>query len=320
MADPKPDTIDAAAEVIVLAFDLFDSTLPQTPTLLANALQSPPVQNAVKKTLLDYANAKVKKGVLTVESQEEGRKLLDAMGKGVIDAGQKDVLAQIKKSSQYRKLEASLVKFRKTAESSSLGVWVDHNKGILYIVGVALVAGTAGVLYYTKTNNAVVKQTVDLLKDKQFEVLQIGTLNFKVAVWDFKPDARIVGAKVVTTKKWENVSLDLKLGLLAEGSSVQQVEGSALLKSGGFSVDLSGSAKPQVQQVNLGLKLKYDGVVDNGTFSVGIGAMYQDNKGSGTLGASYKTGGTKVGLEGNLGAKDGGGIQYGGLLTLSVDL
>jgi len=161
---------------------------------------------------------------------------------------------------------------------------------------------------------------VDLAKEQKFEVLKIGTLTFGASLWDFKPDAQILGAKILTTKKWENVSLDLKLGLLAQGASVQQVEGSALLKSGGFSVNLNGTAKPQEQKVNLGLKLDYTGVIDSGTFNVGIGAMYQDSKGSGTLGASYKTGGTKVGLEGNLGAKDGGGLQYGGLLTLSVDL
>jgi hypothetical protein len=92
------------------------------------------------------------------------------------------------------------------------------------------------------------------------------------------------------------------------------------LSRGVFSVNLTGSAKPQTQQVNLGLKLDYSGVIDNGTFNIGIGAMYQDNKRSATLGASYKTGPAKFGLEGSVGPNDGGGVQYGGLLTLSVDL
>lgn len=320
MAEPTQSTIDAAAHVVVLAFDLVDATLPTTPDLLARALQSPVVQDAVKKTLLDYANTRVKKGAGGVDSSEEGRKLLEAIGEGVVDAAGKNVVAEIKKSRQYRALEASLVTFQKTAATSSLGVWVDQNQGILYVVGVALVAGTAGVLYYTKTSAAIVGKTIELAKNREFQILQIGTLKFGAALWDFRPDARVLGAKILTTKTWKNLSLDLKLGLLAEGSAIQQVEGSAVVKSGAFSVNVTGLANPQVQQVNLALSLDYTGVIDSGTFNVGIGAAYQDQKGSGKLGASYKSGGTKVGLEANVGPADSGGVQYGGLLTLSVDL
>jgi hypothetical protein len=320
MPETRPGVIDAASDVVVLAFDLFDATLPETPLLLARALQSAPVQDAVKKTLLDFANAKVKKGIVNGTSAEEGRKLLKAMREGVVNGAQKDLLAQIKKTPEYRALEKGVTTFRKAAASSSLGVWVDRNKGVLYVVGAVLAAGTAGVLYYTKSNHLVVKSAVDLLKDREFEVLKIGTLTFKAAAWDFKPDARVLGAKTLVTKQWQQVSLDLKLGLLAQGASIQQVEGTAILKSGGFSLNLTGNGKPEEKQVNLALKLDYSGVIDSGTFNVGIGAMYQEGKGSGTLNASYKTGGTKVGLEGQIGAKDGGGMQYGGLLTLSVDL
>jgi hypothetical protein len=111
MADGKPGTIDAASQVIVLAFDLVDKTLPDTPTILANALQSALVQNAIKKTLFDYA-AKAKKGIISIDSPEEGRKLLEAMGEGVVDAATEDALRQIKKTQQYkaRRLEARLLR------------------------------------------------------------------------------------------------------------------------------------------------------------------------------------------------------------------
>ena len=97
MAEPTQSTIDAAAQVVVLAFDLADATLPTTPDLLARS-SSPVVQDAVKKTLLDYASTKVKKGTGGGDSPE---KLLEAIGEGVVDAAGKDVLAQIKKSREY---------------------------------------------------------------------------------------------------------------------------------------------------------------------------------------------------------------------------
>jgi hypothetical protein len=321
MGDGKPDTIDAATKVIVLAFDLAESTLADSPTLIAKALQSPPVQDAIKKTLLDFAKTKVKAApTAVVETPEEGRKLLEALGEGVIDKGSRNVLDQIKKTHQYKSLEASVNTFKKTAASSNFGVWVDKHKGILYVVGVALIGGTAGVLYYTRTSGTVVNKALDLVEGKQFEVLQIGTLTFKAELWDFQPDARILGAKVLTTKKWESVTLDLKLGLLAEGSQLQLVEGAAVVKSGAFSVSLTGAAKPQVQEVNLGLSLEHKGVFDNGTLKVGLGAVYKDDQLSGNLNAALKSGKTAVGVQGNLGPKNTGGVQGGVLLTLSVDL
>ena len=318
MADGKLGTIDAAGQVIVLAFELVDSTLPDTPSLLAQALQSPQVQDSIKTTLIGFAKLKAKTNT-TVVSDEESRKLLETLGTGIKDAASQQVLEQIKKTPQYKRLEGGVAAFQKAAASSSLGVWIDKNKGILYVVGAALVAGTATVLYITKTSAMPINKAVEALKGKEFEILQIGTLNFKAALWDFKPDARILGARVITTKQWEKVSLEVKLGILAEGAQVQQVEGEALVKSGAFNLQVTGAGKPQVQQVNLGLKLGYTGVIDNGTFNVGVGAMYQDQQVSGTVGASYKTGKTTFGLEGNVGGKDGG-VQYGGLLTVSVDL
>ena len=319
MSNGKADTLEAANQVIILAFDLVDAVIPDTPALLSHALQSPPVQNAIKKTLLDFAQSKVKAGT-TVVSNEEGQKLLESLESGIVDAATKDVIDQVKKTPQYARLEKGVGAFKKAAESSALGVWVDRNKGVLYVVGAALVVGTASVLYVTKTSGMPVSKAVDLLKDKKFQVLQIGSLKFQAALWDFRPDARVLGARVISTKQWEQVTLELKLGVLAQGSQVQEIDGAAIVKSGPFSLNLTGGAKPQVHEVNLGLKLEYSGVVDNGSFNIGIGAMYQNQQASGTLGATYKTGPANFGLQGQVGQKDGGGVQYGGMLTLSVDL
>jgi hypothetical protein len=307
--------IEATSKVVVLAFDLVDETLPESPVLLARALQSPQVQDSVTKILLTFAKSKLKPGT-TAATYEEGQKLLESLQSGVVDAAGEAVLKQIEKSPQYRRLKSAVDGFEKAIQSSPLGVWVEKNK--LYIVGVALLGPAA--LYYTKSSNTLVKKGVDFLKDKQFDVLQIGTLSFKASLWDFQPDARILGGRVLTTKKWKEVSVDLKLGLLAKGADVQEVAGETVVKSGPFSVNVTAGVKPQVQQVNLGLKLDYSGVMDNGTFKIGVGAMYQDQKASATLDAALKSGRTAVGVQGNLGQKDGGGVQYGALLTLSVDL
>ncbi|WP_321473519.1 hypothetical protein [uncultured Paludibaculum sp.] len=319
MADGKPDPIDAAHQVIVLAFDLVDAELPKLPSQIALALQSPPVQEAIKKTLLDFAKSKQASGGVALTSADS-QKLLEALGNGVKDAASTNLLDQIKKTSEYKKLEGSIEAFKSAAGSSTLGVWVDKNKKILYVVGAALIVGTASVLYITKTGGPVVKMAIDPLAGKEFEVLQIGSFKLKAGLWQFQPDARVLGARVSASKKWDKVSVDLKLGVLAKGPLVQEVEGSAVVKSGPVSVTLSADGKPQTHQVNLGLKVGYDGTIGNGKFNIGVGAMYQDQALSGTLGATYQTKNATFGLQGNVGPQKGGGVQYGGLLTLTIPL
>jgi hypothetical protein len=276
---------------------------------------SPPVQDAIKKTLLDFAKSKSQSGD-TVISGDEAKKLVESLQTGVTDAASKALLEKIKGTPEYKKLQASIEGFQKAVESSALGVWIDKNKNILYVVGAALVVGTATVLYITKTGGSVVEMAVDPLKDKKFEVLQIGKLTIKAGLWDFKPDARVLVARVFGTADWEKVKLDLKFGILAKGASIQQIEGEAALKSGPISVGFTATAKPQTQVINLGLNVNYQ----SGKFNLGLGAMYQDSLMSGTVSAGYKTKDVIIGLQGNVGEQKGGGSQYGALLTLTIPI
>ena len=320
MADGNSDPIDAANQVLVLAFDLADAEIAELPGQIAQALQSPPVQQAIQKTLLDFAKTKTGSDGAAL-TPADTQKLLEALGTNVKDAASANILEQIKKTAEYKKLETSIEAFKSAAGSSSLGVWVDKNKGILYVIGAALVVGTASVLYITKSGGALMTMAMDPLKGKEFSVLQVGGFKLKAGVWDFQPDARVLGARVSGVMDWQKVTVELKLGVLAQGAQVQQVQGAVVVKSGAFSVTMTGDGKPQVQQVNLGLKLGYDGVIGNGKFNIGVGAMYQDKALSGTLGGSYQMkGGATVGVTGNLGPQQGGGLKYGGLLTLTIPL
>ena len=315
MGDPPPDVMNASHQVFVLAFDLVDAEVVELPGQVAAALTSAPVQDAIKKTLIDFAKSKAKTGD-TVVSGDEAKKLSESLQKGVTDAASKEVLDKIKGTPEYKKLQASIEAFQKAATSSALGVWIDKNQNILYVVGAALIVGTASVLYITKTGGSVVSTAVDPLKGKAFEVLQIGKLHIKASLWDFQPDARILGARVISSADWGRVKLDLKLGVLAEGPKVQQVEGEAVVKSGPVSFNFNANAKPQTQIVNLGLKVDYQ----SGKINLGLGAMYQDNLMSGTASLGYKTKDATFGLQGNVGERKEGGVQYGALFTVTIPI
>ncbi len=324
MADGNGETIDAASEVVVLAFDLLDSEIPALPGQLAKALESPQVQAAIKSTLLAYARTKSGPGGVAPAAPGDSEKLLAALATGAKDGAADSLLEEVKKTPGYRKLETSLGDFKKAAASSDLGIWVDRNKGILYVVGAVLVVGGAATLYVTKTGGPLVNTPLGSLKGKELEVLRIGVLTIKAGLWDFKPDARVFGARVSFSASWQSVKMEFKLGVLAKEASVQEAQASAMVRSGPLSLTVKGDGKPVEKKYDLGLSLGYTGRVGNGAFTLGLGAKLlaapEGTSVGGTLGASYKTPGATFGLTGNVGPQKGGGIQYGGLLTLEIPL
>src|SRR5258706_1290752 len=215
MGESKPTPIEAAGQVIVLAFDLTDAAIADSPRLWLTALQSPQVQESIKKTLLDFAKTRSTARTPPL-SDAEARKLLEALGSGIKDAAGDAVLKAIQKTPQYERLATSVGEFKKAFDSSTLGLWVDRNRNILYVVGAALVVGTVSVLYVTKTGGTAVDTIIAPLKGKQFTVLQVGTLTFKAALWDLKPDARIMGALVSVVKDWQRVTLEGSIGVLSK--------------------------------------------------------------------------------------------------------
>jgi hypothetical protein len=315
MPDADSDVLDAAHQIFVLAFDLADAEITRLPDQLNSALTSPLVQAAIEKTLLDFLKTTPAAGN-TVMSGAEAQKLVTALEKGVGDPLSKELRDKIKATPEFKRLEKSIEAFKKAAASSTLGVWVDKNKNVLYVVGAALVVGTATALYVTKTGGALLNTALDPLKGKEFEVLQIGKLGMKAGLWDFKPDARVLGARVLGTVDWEKIKLDLKFGILAEGAVIQEVEGAAVLKSGAFSITMTGSDKIQAHQVNLGLNVGYE----KGNFNLGVGAMYKDDALSGTANLFYKTKNVTYGLQGNIGEQKGGGMQYGAMFLVTIPI
>lgn len=271
MGDEAPGVLEATAEVVELSFELLGAEFSMLPEHLPKAINSPQVQTAIKKTLLDFAKTRTSK-VDTVVSGAEAekfiKKLAEDSGKAVLDSmGQ-----QVVKTDAYKRLEASLKSFQKAAASSSVGVWASENGTLLKVVGAMLIVGSGTVLYVTKTGGAVLDAALVPVEGKQFEVLTIGALKFNAGVWDFKPDARVLGGRVGMTGKWKKVELELKLGVLAEGPVIQQVEGAAVLKSGDIKLNLTAGAKPQTNVVNLALRVDY---AVNDKVSIGVGAFYK---------------------------------------------
>jgi hypothetical protein len=303
-ATQTPSVVDATSNTFVLAFELVDSQIQNLPSELERALQDPAVAAAIKSVLTDFALAKQKTGSTTVSDDEASKlakALLDKAGGKVEDS----LLDQVKKTSDYKKLEQSVSDLEKALKAAPVGVWVDKNKGILYVVGASLVLGGATALYVTKTGGPVVDFTMSKLTGKSVQVFQVGRFSLSGQLLKFEPATRTVGGALTGNEKWERLQVSVQLGVIATGSDVKEVNGKVIFKTQDINLSISGTDQPTQKTINLGLGLDIKGPGLPGPLTIGLGVVVKDGKADqGQLNAAMKTPAGNFGLTGSAGKSE----------------
>ena len=293
--------VDAASNTVILAFDLLDSQISSLPDELAKSLQKPEVETAIRAVLTDFIMNKQKSGTTRV-SDQEATQLANALKDKVAGKITDDVLKQVKETQEYKKLEQSLTDLEKAVKAAPVGVWVDRNKNILYIVGAGLVVGGATALYVTKTGGKVVDFTASQLTGKSVQVFKVGKFSLSGQLVKFEPETRTVGGAITGTEKWDRLDVSVQLGVIATGSDVKQVDGKVVFKSRDINLSITGSAQPAQKTVNLGLGLEMKGTGLPGPLTIGLGVVVKDGKADqGQLSAAMKTKAGDFGLTGSAG-------------------
>lgn len=282
MSNDEGNMADAFGGLVVLAFDLLDDEIRRSPERLAQVLKSPAVLATAQKGLLSFANAKLKSQ--TTQMSPEDIQKLRSLGENVLSKAADEYFKQIQKSSNYKSLEKQVNAFKEAASSSALGVWVDGNKGIVYVVGAALALGTGAALFITKPTNAAVTMGLQQLQKLKFEVVQLGALKLGVGGVVFDPTAELVGAKLTGKIKWERLKLDLSLQVVTRSAAIDKVEGEVVVKYGSF--NLSGIVKKDVSKPTVDLNLKLSATQDR--FNVAVAAQVKDGQFGGSASAGYK--------------------------------
>src|SRR5262245_27958553 len=124
MADP---VLDAFSETVVAGIELVDTEVPNLPSRLIKALESPEVQAAIKNALDDFARTRLAKLPTTV-SADDAKELGKAIASAGGDAVKDNVVGQIKTTSHYKDLDESLKKLGDELKRSPAGIWVEKNK------------------------------------------------------------------------------------------------------------------------------------------------------------------------------------------------
>jgi hypothetical protein len=294
-----PSVVDAASNTIVLAFDLAESQIVNMPDELAKALQQKDVQDAIRSVLANLALAKQKSGSTTM-TEQEAMQVAQAVGKAAGDKITSSVLDQMKKTPEYKALDQSMKDLQQAMKSSPLGLWVDRNSGILYVIGAGLVLGGATALYVTKTGGPAVDFPISQLTGKSVQVFKVGQFSLKGSLLKFDPATQTAGAALMGTEKWDKLEVSVQFGVVATAGDVKQVSGQVVFKTPQVNLGLTGSAQPSDKTVNLGLSLRVSTTGQPGPLTIGLGAVIKDNKvDSAQLNAAMKTRVGDFGLTGS---------------------
>jgi hypothetical protein len=247
--------IDSASNTVVLAFDLADARIADMPGELSRSIQSAAVQDAIKKALFELALAKQRSGTTTI-TDREATSLASALGTGVAGAVGSDLIDHVRRTPEYQSLEQSLKTLEDSLRSSPLGVWIDRNAGVLYVVGAGIAIGGAAALFATKTGSSMVDLPISRLTGKAMQVYKLGTLSVAGQVLCFQPRTQTVGAALIATEQWERLQVGVQLGVVATGRDVGQVNGKLVFKTQDVSLSLTGTSRPMEKTVNLGLGIE----------------------------------------------------------------
>lgn len=304
MGSPNSQSVvDATANTIVLAFDLAGSQITAMPDELSVALQKPEVQLAIQRALATFALNQQQSGTTKV-SDQEAKQLVTNLWSKAGGPLKDSVLEQLKKTPEFSQLDKSLTDLEQSLKTSPLGVWVDRNKGILYVIGAGLAIGGAVALYVTKTGGTVINTPLSQLNGKPIKIFKVGGFSLSGQMLSFKPDVREVGGGLVGTQKWDKIQLTVQLGVVATGSDVKQVDGKILIKTKDIDLGITGSDTPSKNTVNLGISFGLHEVGGRGPLTIGVTGIVKDGKvtGGGVTGdwALDKT--TSIELQGSSGS------------------
>lgn len=238
------DLSDTTTKLVRMAFELAPVEVTLLPQHIARTLEREDVQAAIKKVLEAEAK-KIIESQKKAQTQGQGtvdpkvaKEVAESVAKATKTAVVDGLKQQVLDSPEIKKLKEQAEKVLSAFKCSPVGVWVNDKKTILYIVGA--VAGLSGLvgLYFSKMGGPI----PDLIEGQDIAI-NMGKLEFKAALTEFKPKDQKAAAMLSLSGKWTAVLAKLELGGKVEGSDAVVTTGGQVVVPLGKALAAIGAAK-----------------------------------------------------------------------------
>lgn len=195
MGNTCQDVLDVIPETVVLAFDVVGWTDPRGAARIAN---SKTIVEAMNKELASQGQSLIAKHYAgKTVTQEDALKLLSGVGSKFTDDRQRELTRRI--TCAYRE--------------SPLGIWLDKNEWVLYVV-VPLVVGAAGTwMYVAQVGDLPASWATSMANvKKNWKVQHLGKIELGTQDVKFVPSKREISGKVFVMADWEWMAIKMTLG------------------------------------------------------------------------------------------------------------
>jgi hypothetical protein len=158
MADKCSEELPGSlVETMGLAIELVGGQIKNSPTLLANILNSPAVQTKLKEALDKRLGELQRKATLEgrpIDAKQALGEIGSVFGTDTLDATKAAAKKEIEQTAKFRQLKTSLEGLSCRFKDSPSGFFYDESEGLLIILAVGVMVGGAVGMYVAKTGDA----------------------------------------------------------------------------------------------------------------------------------------------------------------------
>jgi hypothetical protein len=210
------DPADLIGDTIVLALDLIGFK-PGQHQSIARGLRTREVEKEIQKVLDGETKKLLKQRLQGPIANDKALSSLESVGKATASAVTKDAEQKLGRWAEC------------TWKLSPLGVWVDENQWVVYIVVplvVAAGAGAAAYSYHVRAGDTPAEWGALLVK-KHLKFKPVGSLELGVQDVKFVPSKRDVEVKFFSTVDWKPFKAQFTIGGGAHEGSLSKLSASS---------------------------------------------------------------------------------------------
>ncbi len=230
------DVLGTFKEVLILSLELVGagaeaggSAVGDLPSLVWESLQNEKVKKGLQDELIRQARALRAEAMnqtrppggnqqfsVATKHGDDALAPLKKIGSKAQGPAGKALLAEIKKTAEYKDLVGRVEKLRCSAGKTPVGIWIDEHKGLAIFVAVGIAVGGLSAMYVTRSGDLPAEYLLKVAKGPY--KYKVGKLDLGTKVLKFEPSTRTIAIEQFAVAKWKPLQAKIALqGLAVEG-------------------------------------------------------------------------------------------------------